>query len=188
MRRNRKRSQQPAQLVDPMLAPQLLHTSPSTVSSVPEEAFARWIEVRPDTRSAEVNGGVLWLLRVEGLAVAAAAAIMYGKSGFGWGVFALFFLAPDISFLGYLAGNRFGAIAYNTAHSYVCALACFSAGLLFASPALEVAGMIWCAHIGLDRAMGYGLKYAAGFTFTHLGRIGRSERDAVTADSGKPAA
>jgi hypothetical protein len=29
------------------------------------------------------------------------------------------------------------------------------------------------AHIGLDRALGYGLKYNAGFVFTHLGRIGK---------------
>jgi uncharacterized protein DUF4260 len=171
-------------MVDPMLAPQLLHTSPSTVSSVNDDVFARWIEVPPGARPAEATGGVLWLLRLEGLAVAAAAAIMYAKSGFGWGAFALFFLAPDISFLGYLAGNRFGAIAYNAAHSYVGALACFSAGLLLASPALEVAGLIWCAHIGVDRALGYGLKYAAGFTFTHLGRIGRRhEGVAVTAAS-----
>jgi hypothetical protein len=162
-----------------MLAPQLLHTSPSTASSVPEEAFARWIEVRPDATPAEISGGVLWLLRAEGLAVAAAAALMYAKSGFGWDLFALFFLAPDISFLGYLVGNRFGAMAYNAAHSYVGALACFSAGLLLASPALEVAGLIWLAHIGVDRALGYGLKYATGFTDTHLGRIGRRSESAA---------
>jgi hypothetical protein len=32
---------------------------------------------------------------------------------------------------------------------------------------------IWIAHIGFDRALGYGLKYGSGFTHTHLGRIGR---------------
>jgi hypothetical protein len=128
---------------------------------------------------------VRWLLRLEGLAVAAAAAIMYARSGFGWEAFALFFLAPDISFLGYLAGNRFGAIAYNAAHSYAGALACFSAGLLLVSPALEVAGLIWCAHIGVDRALGYGLKYADGFTFTHLGRIGRRTQGVAGAASSR---
>lgn len=168
-----------------MLAPQLLLISQSTVSSAYDDAFARWVEARPDRGWSEASGGVRWLLRLEGLAVAAAAAIMYEKSGFGWGVFALFFLAPDISFLGYLAGNRFGAIAYNAAHSYVGALACFSAGLVLASPALEVAGLIWCAHIGFDRALGYGLKYAAGFNVTHLGRIGRNEHVAVAAASSK---
>jgi hypothetical protein len=170
-----------------MLAPQLLLISQSSVPSVHDDAFSRWVETHPDSGSAAASGGVRWLLRLEGLAVAAAAAIMYEKSGFGWGTFALFFLAQDISFLGYLAGNRFGAIAYNAAHSYLTALACFSTGLVLASPAFEVAGLIWCAHIGFDRAMGYGLKYAAGFSFTHLGRIGRDERDAATAASGSRA-
>jgi hypothetical protein len=124
--------------------------------------------------NSEVTGGVRMILRIEGLAVLAATMIMYGKSGFGWGTFAVFFLAPDVSFLGYLAGSRVGAIAYNAAHSYIGALACFGSGLVLVAPALEVAGLIWCAHIGFDRAMGYGLKYAAGFAFTHLGRIGRA--------------
>jgi len=123
----------------------------------------------------EVSGGIRYVLRLEGLAVFIAATVMYAKSGFGWPTYALFFLAPDISFLGYLAGNRIGAIAYNAAHSYLGALACFSAALLLNSPELEAAGMIWCAHIGFDRALGYGLKYSAGFGFTHLGRIGRGE-------------
>jgi hypothetical protein len=124
--------------------------------------------------NSEVSGGVRMILRIEGLAVLAATMIMYGKSGFGWGTFALFFLAPDVSFLGYLAGSRVGAIAYNAAHSYIGALACFGSGLVLVAPSLEVAGLIWCAHIGFDRARGYGLKYAAGFAFTHLGRIGRA--------------
>jgi len=167
-----------------MLAPQLLLVSQSTVPAAYDDAFSRWVETHPDRGSAEAGGGVRWLLRLEGLAVAAAAAIMYEKSGFGWGVFALYFLAPDVSLLGYLAGNRFGAIAYNAAHSYLGALACFSAGLMLASPALEVAGLIWCAHIGFDRALGFGLKYAAGFRFTHLGQIGRNQRVADTTASG----
>jgi hypothetical protein len=32
--------------------------------------------------------------------------------------------------------------------------------------------LIWANHIGIDRMLGYGLKYAEGFRFTHLGRIG----------------
>jgi hypothetical protein len=36
-------------------------------------------------------------------------------------------------------------------------------------------GLIWCAHIGLDRAIGYGLKYGASFGHTRLGRIGRDQ-------------
>lgn len=130
--------------------------------------------------NGEVNGGIRTMLRLEGLMVFVAASVMYAKSGFGWTTFALFFLAPDVAFLGYLAGNRIGALAYNATHSYVGALALFGAALVLNSPALEAAAMIWCAHIGFDRALGYGLKSFAGFEFTHLGRIGGgSERRAA---------
>jgi uncharacterized protein DUF4260 len=47
------------------------------------------------------------------------------------------------------------------------------AGFALASPLTLSIAMIWLAHIGIDRALGYGLKYEAGFTFTHLGRIGQ---------------
>jgi hypothetical protein len=42
-----------------------------------------------------------------------------------------------------------------------------------ASPLWLSIAMIWMAHIGIDRALGYGLKYSEGFGFTHLGRIGK---------------
>jgi len=141
----------------------------------------------PADSTAAAGGAVRTLLRAEGLALLAAASIMYSKSGFGWNLFAWFFLAPDLSLFAYLAGNRIGAIVYNAAHSTAGPLATFSAGLLLASPTLEIAGLIWCAHIGFDRALGYGLKYSAGFAFTHLGRIGRHEREHAAVSASTPA-
>lgn len=120
------------------------------------------------------TGGVSVVLRLEGAAVLVAAVVAYTKFGLGWGTFALFFLAPDISFLAYLAGPRIGAAAYDIAHTYILAISCALAGFLLPSPILRCAGLIWCAHIGFDRALGYGLKYAEGFGFTHLGRVGRN--------------
>lgn len=119
------------------------------------------------------TGGVRLVLRFEGLCVLIAALVAYSKFGIGWGTFALFFLAPDLSLIGYLAGPKIGAISYNLAHSYVGALAGLVAGLVLPNPMLLCAGIIWFAHIGFDRALGYGLKYAEGFGLTHLGRIGR---------------
>lgn len=121
------------------------------------------------------SGGVRVLLRVEGLAILAASLLAYAKFGAGWGVFALFFLAPDLSFGAYLAGPKFGAIAYNAAHSLLSALSLLVCGALLSLPALVAAGLIWTGHIGFDRAMGYGLKYSRGFKFTHLGRLGPGE-------------
>jgi hypothetical protein len=124
--------------------------------------------------SGEITGTVRIVLRLEGLLVLVAAMLAYDKFGAGWATFAWFFLVPDISFLGYLAGARVGAISYNLAHSYIGAMTCLIASQLFAIPLLLTVGIIWCAHIGFDRALGYGLKYATGFKFTHLGRIGRA--------------
>jgi hypothetical protein len=121
-----------------------------------------------------VKGGVRTLLRLEGLALFAGMTLLHAAWGGSWWVYAILFLAPDLSFLGYLAGPRAGAIVYNAAHSYLAPMALMTSGFLLSSPlALSIAA-IWLAHIGIDRALGYGLKYSGGFGFTHLGRIGRS--------------
>jgi len=130
-----------------------------------------------ETTSA-VTGGVRTLLRLEGLTLFAGMTLLYGFWGGPWWVYAVLFLAPDISFLGYLAGPKAGAIAYNAVHSYIVPMALMTAGFGFAPPLLLTIAMIWLAHIGFDRALGYGLKYSAGFGFTHLGRIGKAARSA----------
>jgi hypothetical protein len=107
------------------------------------------------------------------IAALAVSLALYAHAGYSWPVFALFLLAPDLSMLGYLAGPRAGAAAYNLFHTYVLALALTLAGFFGALPALTAAGLILIAHIGLDRALGYGLKYSTAFGDTHLGRSGR---------------
>jgi Domain of unknown function (DUF4260) len=123
-----------------------------------------------------VTGGLRTLLRLEGLAAGLAALALYAHADFtcfSWPLFALLGLAPDFAMLGYLvAGPRTGALAYNAAHSYVLALALTLAGHLTGSAATTAAGLIWLAHVGFDRALGYGLKYPTGFHDTHLGRLG----------------
>jgi hypothetical protein len=121
-----------------------------------------------------VNGGPRLLLRLEGLTLFLGMAVLYAVWGGSWWIFAALFLVPDLSFLGYLAGPRTGALIYNAAHSYMAPMVLNVFGFGFASPLLLSIAMIWLAHIGIDRALGYGLKYNAGFSFTHLGRIGRS--------------
>lgn len=124
-----------------------------------------------------VRGGMRALLRLEGLALLAAAVAAHAWLEGGCWRFALLFLLPDLSMLGYLAGPRIGALAYNAAHATIGPLLLLIAGLLLA-PALLPYATIWLAHIGFDRALGYGLKYAEGFGVTHLGRIGRSREGA----------
>jgi hypothetical protein len=130
-----------------------------------------------DTASANSTGtvtaGLRTLLRLEGLALFAGMTLLYAVWGGSWWVYALVFLAPDLSFAGYLAGPRIGAIIYNAAHSYMAPMALMTTGFGTNSPLTLSIAMIWLAHIGIDRALGYGLKYGAGFGFTHLGRIGK---------------
>jgi hypothetical protein len=119
--------------------------------------------------------------RLEGLALLVVAVLAYARFGEGWLLFGLLFLAPDLSFLGYLAGPRLGAWAYNLAHSLIGPLALAAAGVL-ADAALAIAlALIWLAHVGFDRALGYGLKSPDGFGVTHLGLIGAARRTGPSA-------
>ena len=115
------------------------------------------------------------LLRLEGLAMLAGALIAYDQIGAGWGAFALLFLLPDLSMLGYLRGARPGALRDNAAHSCLGPAALIALGALGAQPVALAGGLIWLAHVGFDRMLGYGLKYREGFGATHLGRIGRPD-------------
>ena len=125
--------------------------------------------------SPALTGAPLLLLRLEGAAAALVALALYGGSSGSWLWFAVFALAPDLSFAGYLAGPRAGAAIYNAAHTYALPLALWLYGWWTGTALAELAALIWIAHIGVDRALGYGLKYGSSFQDTHLGRIGRPE-------------
>jgi hypothetical protein len=123
--------------------------------------------------SGVASGWARAILRLEGAAALATSAALYAHAGSSWLLFAVLFLAPDLAMLGYLAGARIGAGAYNVAHTYALALPLALFGFLAGRPAILPVALIWIAHIGFDRALGYGLKYPTAFGDTHLGRIGR---------------
>ncbi|MFT3815942.1 MAG: DUF4260 family protein [Acidovorax sp.] len=117
------------------------------------------------------------ILRLEGLAYLLLACALYQSLGFAWGQFALWFLLPDVALLVYVLGNpRAGMWAYNLTHSSAGAGLVGVVGVLTAQPVLWQASLIWFAHIGFDRALGYGLKFPLGFRVTHLGVIGGMRR------------
>jgi hypothetical protein len=113
----------------------------------------------------------MWL-RLEGLVAFALITFLYANEGGSWLLFGALFFAPDISFAGYLAGPQVGAATYNLAHSYVGPLTLACAFLMSGSAGLPLA-LAWGAHVGFDRALGYGLKYPTAFRDTHLGGIGQ---------------
>jgi hypothetical protein len=130
-----------------------------------------------DAPCPAVAGGVRVLLRLEGAALFALATFLFGKTGMSWWLYLLLVLAPDLGLLGYLGGPRAGAAIYNATHSLIGPAALAAGGFLFPSFDLIALALIWIAHIGADRALGLGLKYADGFGFTHLGRLGWAARE-----------
>jgi hypothetical protein len=123
-------------------------------------------------KAGAVDGVPRIMLRIEGAAVAIASIYMFHRLGGNWWLFVGLILVPDASLLGYLGGTRLGAIAYNAFHVTLGPLVCAALGFLLPSFDLIQVALIWAAHVGIDRALGFGLKYNAGFGFTHLGRIG----------------
>lgn len=116
------------------------------------------------------RSGPRTLLHLEGLVALTVACLAYRGVGAHWGQFLLLFLMPDVSMVGYCFGRPIGAAVYNAAHTYVGP---FLLGLIAYyghRPSLLPLALIWVAHIGFDRLLGYGLKYATAFKDTHLGR------------------
>lgn len=133
------------------------------------------METRRKRASADSPGLLLArpaaVLRIEGTALLAASVALYWINGDSWWLFALLLLAPDVSMLGYLAGPGIGAATYNAFHSYPLPMVLGVIGLLWGAPLAVAVSLVWFAHIGLDRLLGFGLKYPRGFADTHLGRI-----------------
>jgi len=116
------------------------------------------------------SGPKLWL-HLEGLALLATAVTLYARAEYSWWLFALLILAPDLAALGYLVNTRVGAISYNLFHTYLLVLPFLGYGYVSESPLLMAIGLIWLAHIGMDRVAGYGLKYSDRFKHTHLDEL-----------------
>jgi hypothetical protein len=113
------------------------------------------------------------ILRAEQVAIFLAGVIAYLALGGSWLLLVPVLFAIDVSMIGYLAGPRLGAITYNAGHKLVVALVALGIGVWAATGWIQLLALLWVAHIGLDRSLGYGLKLPSDFRDTHLGRIGR---------------
>ena len=111
------------------------------------------------------------LLGVEGIALFTSAVVLYFHADYPWWLFLVLALAPDLSMIGYLAGPRTGAAAYDAAHTTLLPIALGLVGVLTESEVAIQLALIWFAHIGADRALGYGLKYPTRFKDSHLQRV-----------------
>jgi len=111
------------------------------------------------------------LLHIEGAAVLVAACLLYQQAHDNWLWFGLFFFVPDLSMLGYLADKKAGAIVYNLGHAYAAPILLLLVLWLSGKTFYSWLALVWLAHIGFDRMLGYGLKYETAFKDTHLQRV-----------------
>ena len=103
--------------------------------------------------------------------MAALCILAYQQAGGGWGLYVALWLVPDLTMLGYLCGKRVGALAYNSTHTLLLPLCLLGYGLLGEAGWPTLPALIWLSHIGIDRALGFGLKYPSGFTDQHFARL-----------------
>jgi Domain of unknown function (DUF4260) len=111
------------------------------------------------------------LLRAEGGIVFGTSLLLYGELRASWVLFVVLVLAPDLSMLGYLLGLRFGTALYNLVHALVVPLLLIALSIFYKQLWLLPYGLIWTAHIGVDRLLGFGLKYPTRFSDTHFERL-----------------
>lgn len=111
------------------------------------------------------------LLQLEGAAILLLSLYFYSYNQFSWLLFFVLLFVPDISMIGYLFNNKVGTVLYNLFHTYSLPIGAVILGVLLSSEVVLEIGLIWSAHIGMDRMIGYGLKYSTHFKDTHLNRV-----------------
>ncbi|MDH5796999.1 MAG: DUF4260 domain-containing protein [Paracoccaceae bacterium] len=122
-----------------------------------------------------VRHSVRFMLQVEGAVIAAAALWLALEMQPPLWMWIVVLIAPDLSFAGYLFGPRVGAVAYNLSHTLIWPILLGLQGFVqladaseFTSVILITISALWALHIGVDRMLGYGLKYPSAFKHTHL--------------------
>lgn len=112
-----------------------------------------------------------WLLHLEGAALFALSFSIYYRNGYRWWLFAALFLLPDVFMLGYLVNLKWGSSLYNLVHTLTGPVIVVLFCLYRMDLSLLPCALIWAAHIGFDRMLGFGLKYPTLFKDTHLQHV-----------------
>lgn len=113
------------------------------------------------------------IIKLEETALFILGIYLFSLLNFEWWWFLALILAPDLSMLGYLFGNKSGAFFYNLFHHKGIAILLYIFGCYLKLEILQLAGIILFSHSAMDRIFGYGLKYEKAFKYTHLGEIGK---------------
>jgi len=111
------------------------------------------------------------ILHLEGLTVFLSSIALYWHLGANLWLFLLLFFSPDLAIVVYAMNKSLGTKAYNLVHTYTLSIALGVISLLLGWQLGMTLALIWTAHIGFDRTLGYGIKYESDFKDTHLQRI-----------------
>lgn len=112
-----------------------------------------------------------WLLHLEGTALLALSVSAYQANEYRWWLFAALFLLPDVFLVGYLVNVKWGSSLYNLAHTLAGPAIILLLSIWRMDLRLLPYALIWVAHIGFDRMLGFGLKYPTQFKDTHLQHV-----------------
>ncbi|UWY29595.1 DUF4260 domain-containing protein [Flavobacterium sp. TR2] len=113
------------------------------------------------------------IIKLEEAALFILGIFLFNRLNYEWWWFPVLILAPDLSMIGYVFGNKIGAFAYNLFHHKGIALLIYAIGYYLSIENIQLTGIILFSHSAMDRIFGYGLKYEKGFKYTHLGEIGK---------------
>lgn len=123
-----------------------------------------------------VTGKPKVFLRLDGLVLLVATLFLFHSTHQQWWWVPVLLFVPDIFMIGYIRSTETGAFLYNLGHSYFLPSLLALYAWQSDRPLLLAVGLIWFAHIGMDRCLGYGLKYDDNFKHTHLGSIGKHQQ------------
>ena len=115
-----------------------------------------------------VVGKPRFFLRLEGVVLLVASLVLFSSTHQHWWWVPVLLFLPDLFMVGYLRSTWTGAMLYNLGHSYLLPVLIALSAWRSDRPLLLAIGLIWLAHVGMDRALGYGLKYDDNFKHTHL--------------------
>jgi hypothetical protein len=116
------------------------------------------------------------VIALEEAAIFVLSVVLFSKLSFAWWWYLALILTPDLSMFGYAVNTRVGAMAYNLFHHKAVAIVIYISGLFLKNEVLQLVGLILFGHSGMDRMLGYGLKYPDSFQNTHLGLIGKKAK------------
>jgi hypothetical protein len=117
------------------------------------------------------------IVSLEYILAAVLIALFYIVVGkFEWYWLLVFFLAFDLTALGYVVNPKVGATFYNIGHSLIGPFILTIVYILTINETVLFITLLWLFHICVDRALGYGLKHSTSFNHTHLGPIGKAKK------------